>query len=110
MSGRVAKFVPKLIPPNRNARDSAPDRLTWIVELMSRYAAEKAIHIRGLDYVSEMVEQDIVEYVPFPEPLKGKYQSYTCADISALRAAGFAGNFTTVEQGVASYVAWLAKS
>jgi ADP-L-glycero-D-manno-heptose 6-epimerase len=58
--------------------------------------------------LAEMVAQGIVEYVDFPEALKGKYQSYTEADISALRAAGYRADFATVEQGVAKYVRHLA--
>jgi ADP-L-glycero-D-manno-heptose 6-epimerase len=58
--------------------------------------------------LAEMVAQGIVEYVDFPEALKGKYQSYTEADISALRAAGYRGEFATVQQGVAKYVKRLA--
>ena len=58
--------------------------------------------------LAEMVSQGIVEYVDFPEALKGKYQSYTEADISALRAAGYRGEFATVEQGVGKYVRHLA--
>jgi ADP-L-glycero-D-manno-heptose 6-epimerase len=48
-----------------------------------------------------------IEYVPFPEHLKGAYQSYTQADISALRAAGYDGRFHSVEEGVAKYLDWL---
>ncbi len=51
-----------------------------------------------------LVEQGIIEYVAFPEALKGKYQSFTQADIGALRAAGYDVPFLTVEQGVARYV------
>jgi ADP-L-glycero-D-manno-heptose 6-epimerase len=58
--------------------------------------------------LEEMVAQGIVEYIPFPDALRGKYQSYTRADISALRAAGYADEFDTVEQGVAKYVRHLA--
>ena len=50
-----------------------------------------------------MRSQNIVRYIPFPDDLKGRYQSYTQADISALRAAGYAAPFLTVEQGVARY-------
>ena len=46
-----------------------------------------------------------IEYIPFPAQLVGKYQSYTEADMSALRAAGYADPFLTVEEGVARYVA-----
>jgi ADP-L-glycero-D-manno-heptose 6-epimerase len=48
-----------------------------------------------------------VEYIPFPEHLKGRYQSFTEADISALRAAGYQAPFKTVEEGVKEYMDWL---
>ena len=48
-----------------------------------------------------------IEYIPFPEHLKGRYQSFTEADISALRAAGYDSPFKTVEEGVTEYMAWL---
>jgi len=59
--------------------------------------------------LAEMVSQGIVEYIDFPEALKGKYQSFTQADIGKLRAAGYKDEFATVEQGVAKYVQHLAK-
>ncbi len=48
-----------------------------------------------------------IEYVPFPDHLKGRYQSFTEADISALRQAGFDAPFKTVEEGVKLYLDWL---
>ncbi|MGR9088447.1 MAG: ADP-glyceromanno-heptose 6-epimerase [Gammaproteobacteria bacterium] len=48
-----------------------------------------------------------IEYIPFPDHLKGAYQSYTQADISGLREAGYAKEFLTVKQGVAKYLDWL---
>jgi len=48
-----------------------------------------------------------IEYIPFPEHLKGAYQSYTQADISGLRTAGYMKDFLTVKQGVARYLDWL---
>ncbi len=48
-----------------------------------------------------------LEYIPFPEHLKGRYQSFTEADMSALRAAGYDAPFKTVEEGVAEYMRWL---
>jgi len=48
-----------------------------------------------------------IEYIPFPEKLKGCYQSFTEADISRLRAAGYEAPFKTVEQGVGEYMRWL---
>jgi ADP-L-glycero-D-manno-heptose 6-epimerase len=51
-----------------------------------------------------MKSAGVIEYVPFPPALVGKYQSYTQADMTALRAAGYRSPFLTVEQGVARYV------
>ena len=48
-----------------------------------------------------------IEYIPFPDALKGAYQSYTQADISKLREAGYAEPFKTVEQAVPEYMDWL---
>ncbi len=45
-----------------------------------------------------------LDYVPFPDHLRGRYQSFTEADISALRAAGYDKPFKTVEQGVELYL------
>jgi ADP-L-glycero-D-manno-heptose 6-epimerase len=41
-----------------------------------------------------------VEYVPFPDALRGKYQSFTRADLANLRAAGYERPFLTLEQGI----------
>jgi ADP-L-glycero-D-manno-heptose 6-epimerase len=51
----------------------------------------------------ELQNKGVIRYIPFPGDLKGKYQSYTQADLTALRAAGYAAPFLTVEQGVAHY-------
>ncbi len=48
-----------------------------------------------------------LQYIEFPEHLKGRYQSYTQADISQLRAAGYDQPFNTVAQGVREYLDWL---
>ena len=50
------------------------------------------------------VEQGFLSYTPFPDALKGKYQSFTQADLTQLRAAGYDKPFFTVEQGVERYV------
>ncbi|OWY39951.1 ADP-glyceromanno-heptose 6-epimerase [Xenophilus sp. AP218F] len=57
--------------------------------------------------LEEMVAQGIVEYIDFPDALKGKYQSFTQADISKLREAGYAEPLFTVSEGVDRYVDWL---
>ncbi|MCF6765259.1 ADP-glyceromanno-heptose 6-epimerase [Thiotrichales bacterium 19S3-7] len=50
-----------------------------------------------------------IEYIDFPEKLKGHYQSFTQADISKLRSVGYKEPFKTVEQGVKLYLDWLTK-
>jgi ADP-L-glycero-D-manno-heptose 6-epimerase len=53
--------------------------------------------------------QGLIEYIPFPEALRGKYQCYTQADLGALRAAGCDHAFADVATGVARYMAELAR-
>lgn len=48
-----------------------------------------------------------LEYIPFPDHLKGRYQSFTEADMSAVRAVGYDGAFKTVEEGTTEYMKWL---
>ena len=57
--------------------------------------------------LEEMRSHNMIEYVAFPEALKGKYQSYTEADTAMLRDAGYGAPFLTVEEGVARYCDWL---
>jgi len=51
-----------------------------------------------------------INYIGFPEHLKGCYQSFTEADISALRTIGYDKGFKTVEQGVKAYLDWLQET
>jgi ADP-L-glycero-D-manno-heptose 6-epimerase len=66
-------------------------------------------HAQGLAALSltALVEQGIIEYIPFPDALRGKYQSFTQADTTQLRATGYMRPFLTVEQGVTQYVDYL---
>ena len=57
--------------------------------------------------VIDTLGQGEIEFIPFPDHLKGSYQSFTQADMSRLRAAGYNGQFRTVEAGVRDYVEWL---
>jgi len=54
--------------------------------------------------LAELRDSGAIEYIDFPAQLVGKYQSYTQADMSALRAAGYRESFLTVEQGTSRYV------
>jgi ADP-L-glycero-D-manno-heptose 6-epimerase len=55
--------------------------------------------------LEELRAAGAIEYIAFPPALVGKYQSYTEADVSALRAAGYGEPFLDVEEGVGRYVA-----
>jgi len=57
--------------------------------------------------LDELLKQGLIEYVPFPDALRGKYQSFTQADLTKLRKAGYDAPFATVEEGVFVYVQWL---
>jgi ADP-L-glycero-D-manno-heptose 6-epimerase len=48
-----------------------------------------------------------LQYVPFPADLVGRYQSFTEANIEALRRAGYAADFVDVSVGVMRYLDWL---
>ncbi|MFO7748037.1 MAG: ADP-glyceromanno-heptose 6-epimerase [Orrella sp.] len=54
--------------------------------------------------LSELVQEGCLQYIDFPEDLKGRYQSYTQADLSALRQAGYTAPFKDVQTGVTDYV------
>ncbi len=54
--------------------------------------------------LNEMQEQRVIEYIAFPDALKGKYQSYTQADMRNLRSAGYDAAFLDVPAGVGRYV------
>jgi len=45
-----------------------------------------------------------IEYVPFPDVLRGSYQSHTCASLASLREAGCDTPFLSVEEGVSRYL------
>jgi len=53
-------------------------------------------------------EAGLLEYIPFPDALRGKYQTHTQADLSALRAAGCEHAFADVRTGVTRYMEDLA--
>jgi len=54
---------------------------------------------------------DRVEFIDMPATLRGAYQSFTEAPMARLRAAGYVGQFTPLEDGVDRYVsAFLANS
>ena len=57
--------------------------------------------------VTDFYGRGQIDYIPFPDELKGRYQSYTRADIEHLREVGCDVPFKTVAEGVTAYLEWL---
>ncbi|QIQ21119.1 ADP-glyceromanno-heptose 6-epimerase [Zophobihabitans entericus] len=51
-----------------------------------------------------------IDYIPFPEHLKGRYQTFTQADLTKVRAVGCPIEFKTVAEGTTEYMKWLNKA
>jgi ADP-L-glycero-D-manno-heptose 6-epimerase len=58
--------------------------------------------------LAQAVQQGLIEYIPFPDALRGKYQCYTQADLHALRRVGCDHEFADVKTGVSRYMQTLA--
>lgn len=58
--------------------------------------------------LGQLVAGGELEYIDFPDALRGKYQCHTQADLSRLRAAGCDHVFVDVATGVSRYVDWLS--
>jgi ADP-L-glycero-D-manno-heptose 6-epimerase len=71
------------------------------VNALRDVAGEPALDLESLR------ARGLLEYTAFPPGLKEKYQSYTQADLSLLRQAGYDAPFLSVEEGVSRYVRWL---
>jgi ADP-L-glycero-D-manno-heptose 6-epimerase len=83
---------------------------TGRAQTFNRLAAAVVNAVHGTQaMLPDLVAKHLIEYVAFPPALVGKYQSFTEADLTRLRAAGYTSEFKTVEQGVAAYVADLQK-
>ncbi|CAH2790564.1 MAG: ADP-L-glycero-D-manno-heptose-6-epimerase (EC [uncultured Caballeronia sp.] len=67
----------------------------------------RAINGEAALSLAELVQRGLIEYIPFPDALRGKYQCFTQGDQSKLRAAGYDAPFLTVQEGVDRYVRWL---
>ena len=51
-----------------------------------------------------------IEYIPFPDSLRGHYQSYTEADVTQLRECGYSPEFVPLEEGIREYLLWRTDS
>ncbi len=54
--------------------------------------------------LQQLLSEGAIEYIDFPAGLEDQYQSFTQADVGALRAIGFTRRFLSLEEGVRRYV------
>ena len=79
------------------------DVASSVVNAMRQLKGESALSLEA------MAQAGLIEYIPFPDALRGKYQCYTQADLSALRATGCDHRFADVQTGVSQYVQWMSR-
>jgi ADP-L-glycero-D-manno-heptose 6-epimerase len=75
-----------------------------VVNTLRQQRSESALSL------DQAVSAGLIEYIPFPDALRGKYQAYTQADLRALRSTGCQHVFANVQSGVSSYIETLAAS
>ena len=70
-------------------------------------------HARSFNAIAKILIKRIggtLNYTPFPESLRGKYQSFTQADTRRLRSLGFNQAFTSLDDGLQRYLDFLDDS
>jgi hypothetical protein len=73
--------------------------------------AVRALHGEAPLPIADLIAQGLLEYIDFPDALKGKYQCFTQADLTQLRSTGCDHRFADVATGIACErcgAAWLA--
>ena len=78
------------------------DVASAVVNTMRGLRGEAALSLEAITAAG------LIEYIPFPDALRGKYQCYTQADLTALRATGCDHRFVDVQTGVSNYVQSMA--
>lgn len=74
------------------------DVASSVVNAMRHHRSQPALGLQGL------VDKEVLQYIEFPDDLKGRYQSHTQADLSGLRQAGYNKPFLDVQAGITHYV------
>ncbi|MGP1931156.1 MAG: ADP-glyceromanno-heptose 6-epimerase [Arsenophonus sp. ET-YP4-MAG3] len=65
----------------------------------------KTVADKVIDFHQE--KNFIIDYIPFPDNLKGYYQAFTKANLTKLRASGYDKPFKTISDGIVDYMQWL---
>ncbi|MGL5122897.1 MAG: ADP-glyceromanno-heptose 6-epimerase [Fusobacteriaceae bacterium] len=53
---------------------------------------------------SDVKGEDVIEFIPMPEDLRGRYQYFTEASMNKLKKSGYKKEFYTLEEGIKDYV------
>lgn len=61
------------------------------------------------DAVLNFHKKGEIDYIPFPDKLKGRYQTFTQADLTKFRKVGCPIEFKSVAEGTTEYMKWLNK-
>ena len=69
-----------------------------VINCFRQQAGQEALSL------TRMQTETMIRYIDFPDDLKGKYQSFTEADISRLREIGCNHRFMSIDQGVKAYI------
>jgi ADP-L-glycero-D-manno-heptose 6-epimerase len=72
--------------------------------------ATRALRAEAPLSLEEQIARGLIEYIPFPQALIGKYQCQTQADLTSLRASGCDVEFVNVATGVSRYAQWLRQN
>ena len=80
-----------------------PARLAAVVNALRQHQGQSTLSL------SEAAAQGLIEYIDFPDALRGKYQCYTQADLTHLRATGCDHAFADVQTGVSQYMTTLSQ-
>jgi len=75
-----------------------------VINRLREYASQPAMGLH------QLVKQGTIQYIAVPRGLQGKYQSFTEANLTRLRGAGYSAPFLSVEEGVRRYVGELLKT
>ena len=89
--GRINMFFAGLLPDSPKKPVSAVVNAGTGQARTFKAVAEALMQVHGAGKI---------EYIPFPGDLKDRYQHYTQADVTGLRAAGYTAAFTPLEDGV----------
>lgn len=52
----------------------------------------------------KLAQEDVIEFIPMPEDLRGRYQYFTQATMEKLKRAGYTKEFHSLEDGIKDYV------